>query len=425
MSILRRLWTLRTERPAFVVLSAITVSALVVWPAFDVYLRRIGLATPFGFNDYGAYAGAVTRWAEGAPLYVRAEGGGYHGSYLYPPIVLLLFAPFAAFEFTTAAVLFGGLSLVLLWTGLAAVARALGYDLLVSERLVLLFAVFGYQPALRDFKWGQLSTLLTALLCFAFYAQELGARRSHTDRRLYRYGSGALTTLGSSAKLFFATAGAHLLRDRERFAGAIATALALVVASVAVFGVDAHRSYVDVLLWGKGWDAPRPVSLWDPAAAYRPLYFLGEFGLPARALGTLGVIGLTLATRTVETAAARRATFALGVAAVPLLAPQADTQDLVIALLPAVILLAGELHRPAGRPSLPVLAVLLFHVHRYGVEAIVAPPAWLPFAAVLRGAAWLQPGLWATLLLVGLAAYRVAEHVPALPASDAAPSRRS
>ena len=208
MSILRRLWTLRTERPAFVVLSVITVSALVVWPAFDVYLRRIGLATPFGFNDYGAYAGAVTRWVEGAPLYVRAEGGGYHGSYLYPPIVLLLFVPFAAFEFTTAAVLFGGLSLVLLWTGLAAVARALGYDLLVSERLVLLFAVFGYQPALRDFKWGQLSTLLTALLCFAFYAHELGARRSRSDTADGPRGRGALPVRGRRTRNRAARSGA-------------------------------------------------------------------------------------------------------------------------------------------------------------------------------------------------------------------------
>lgn len=430
MSIPRRLWALRTERPAFVVLSAVTVATLAVWPAVDVHLRAVGLATPFGFNDYGAYSGAVSRWAAGDPIYVRNEGGGYHGSYLYPPITLALFAPFQAFEFTTAALLLGGLSLVLLWTALAAVARVLGCELLVSERLALLLVLFGFQPALRDFKWGQVSTLLTALLGFAFYAGELeAAADSDSDgrpRRLYGYGSGALTALGSSVKLFYAPAGAHLLRDRRRLVGAVATATTLLAVSLAVFGVETHRTYLDVLLWGKGWGGSRPPELWDVAAAYRPLYALGGFGLPARFLGTLGVIGLALAARGSEGPTARRATFALGVAAVPLLAPRADTHDLVVALVPAVILLAVELDRPLGRPSIPVLAVLLFHLHRYGLGLALDPPGWLPpaaAAALSERAAWLQPGMWATFLLVGLAAYRVAERAPRLP-GDVARSAR-
>jgi hypothetical protein len=424
MSIPRRLWALRTERPAFVVLSAVTVATLAVWPAVDVHLRAVGLATPFGFNDYGAYSAAVSRWAAGDPIYVRNEGGGYHGSYLYPPIALALFVPFQAFEFTTAALLLGGLSLVSLWTALAAVARVLGCDLLVSERLALLLVLFGFQPALRDFKWGQISTLLTALLGFAFYAHELEITADsdgRSRRYLYGYGSGALTTLGSSVKLFYAPAGAHLLRDRRRLVGAVATAVALLAVSLVVFGVETHRAYLDVLLWGKGWGESRPPELWDVAAAYRPLYVLGGFGLPARFLGTLGVIGLALAARDAEGPTVRRATFALGIAAVPLLAPRADTHDLVVALVPAVVLLAVELARPLGRPSIPVLAVLLFHLHRYGLGLALDPPAWLPptaAAALSERAAWLQPGVWATFLLVGLAAYRVAECAPRLPVGD-------
>ena len=391
MSIPRRLWALRTERPAFVVLSAVTVATLAVWPAVDVHLRAVGIATPFGFNDYGAYSAAVSRWAAGDPIYVRNEGGGYHGSYLYPPIALALFVPFQAFEFTTAA---------------------------------LLLVLFGSQPALRDFKWGQISTLLTALLGFAFYAHELEITADsdgRSRRYLYGYGSGALTTLGSSVKLFYAPAGAHLLRDRRRLVGAVATAVALLAVSLVVFGVETHRAYLDVLLWGKGWGESRPPELWDVAAAYRPLYVLGGFGRPARFLGTLGVIGLALAARDAEGPTVRRATFALGVAAVPLLAPRADTHDLVVALVPAVVLLAVELARPLGRPSIPVLAVLLFHLHRYGLGLALDPPAWLPpaaAAALSERAAWLQPGVWATFLLVGLAAYRVAECAPRLPVGD-------
>jgi hypothetical protein len=410
VSIAHRLRRRRGERPAFVALSVLTVSVLVGWPAVDALLREIGLALPFGFNDYGAYSGALHRWRTGEAIYVRSEAGGYHGSYLYPPITLLLFVPFATVGFEAGAILFGVVSLVLCWTALAAVARVLGCDLAVEERLVLLVALFGFQPALRDFKWGQLSTLLTALLCFAFYAQERGARAVGAGRsaRVARFLSGGLTTLASSAKLFVATAGAHLLRDRDRLAGALGLAVAMVVVSLALFGVEAHRSYLDVLLWGKGWGDHRPTYLWDTSAAYRPLAVLGGVGVAVRAVGVLGVVALTLATRGVERADVRRSTFALGVACVPLFAPRADLHDLVVLLLPAVILLAGELDRPGGVPSLPVLSVLFLHVHRYVLELAVAPPAWLPLAGAVRAhAAWLQPAAWATVLLAGLAAYRI------------------
>lgn len=412
MALPGRLRVLRAEYPAFVALSAVTVAVLLVWPVADFYLRQMEITTQFWFADFRVYSGAVDRWAAGDPLYVRDESGGYFLSYLYPPVTVLLFYPFATFEFPTGAILFSAASLVLLWVGLEAVASVLGYDLRPWERLALLVALFGFQPAARDFKWAQVSTLLTALLCFAFYAQELG-ERGGPRRRLYRYASGALTTVGSSFKIYFATSGAHLLRDRSRFVGATVTAGALLAVSVAVMGVDAHRSYLDVLRWGKGWGDARPPSVWDTSAAYKPLYVLGELATPVRVLGLLGVVGLTLATRDVETAPARRATFALGVAAVPLFAPRADTHDLVVALLPAVVLLALELDRPRGYPSLPVLSVLLFHLHRYVVEVAVNPPAWLPVARLVREhAAWFQPGMYATVLLVGLAAYRVAEHVP-------------
>lgn len=406
---MRRLWSLRTKHPVFVGLFTLTVIVLAVWPLADFYLRQAGIGIPFGFNDFGAYLQALGRWSGGESIYAQTDAGGYHGSYLYPPITLLTFYPFATFEFKTGAIIFGGLSLILLWLGLEAVARSLGYEPRFWERLVALFALFGFQPALRDFKWAQISTLLAGLLCFAFYTQELG-ERAESPNPWFSYASGALTTLASAFKLFVATSGAHLLRDRRRFTGAMVTAGALLVGSFAIFGMGAHETYIDVLMWGKGWGA-RPPYLWDTSAAYRPLYVLGPLTLPVKALGVLGVIAVTLAARTDETAAARHATFALGVAAIPVLAPQVDAHDLVLTLLPALILLAIELDRPSGYPSLPVLSVLLIHLHRYGVELAVNPPAGLPLREFVKSnAAWFQPGMWGTFLLVGLAAYRVAEH---------------
>lgn len=409
-----RLWKLREEYPVFVALTAVTVTVLAVWPVVDFYLRQGGIGIPYGFNDFGAYTSALQQWTEGGSVYTQTEAGGYHGSYLYPPVTILIFYPFSTLGFQTGAILMGGFSIVLLWVGLGAVARSLGYDLSPVERLIGLFAIFGFQPAMRDFKWAQIATLLAGILAFAFYAQELGAREEVSD--WVRYASGALTTLGSAFKLFFATSGAHLLRDRKRFAGAMATAGVLLVASLAIFGVEAHRTYIDVLMWGKGWGDTRALYLWDVTAAYRPLWMLGPLGLPAKLLGVLGVIGLTLAARDADAPAARHATFALGVAIIPLAAPQADVHDLVIVLLPAVIMTAVEFDRPDGYPWLPVLAVLLVHFHRYAVEATIYAPDWVPLAELIRSnAALLQTGMWGTLLLAGLAAYRVAEYasVPA------------
>jgi hypothetical protein len=409
MGAAHRLWRLRRERPLFVGLTALTAAVLLGWPVVDAALRTAGLTTPIGFNDFGVYAGAVDRWTGGQVLYTQTEAGGYHGSYLYPPVTVLAFYPFATLGFKTGAVVLGGLSVVVLWVGLEAVASALGSDLRLWERFVLLGMLVGFQPVLRDFKWAQISTGLTALLCFAFYAQERGA--TDAGRAGFRYASGALTTVASAFKLFFAPAGAHLLRDRRRFAGAIATAAVLGALSLALFGLEVHRTYLDVLLWGKGWGTAKPPALWDLTSAYRPLSVAGDLGLWLRALGVLGVIALTLATRNVDSASARQASFALGVAAVPILAPRAALHDLVVVVLPAVILLSLELDRPDGRPWLPVLAVLLVHLQTVGLQVLVKHPEILPVGQVLSGyAAWLQPALWGTAILAGLATVRVADH---------------
>jgi hypothetical protein len=406
MSLPRRLWALRRERPVFVLLTAVTLGAVLVWPLVDAVIRGMSeeLQTAYAFYDFGAYSGAVEGWLSGGPIYTPDGEGGYRGSFLYPPLTLLFYYPFASVPFDVGGTLMGAFSVVCLWVGLELVARELGLELGVGERFLLLLAVFAFQPVNYAFKMGQMGTFLTAVLCLGFYAHE---RHRATGRRSYAYLSGVLTTLASSFKLFYATSGAHLLRDRRRLAAALLTAVAFVVASVLAFGVDAHRVYLDVLTWGKGWgEAPRSPTAWGPAY-FRPLYVFGSAGFLLKLLGILAVVGLTVAARE---GPADRATFALGVASIPLFAPEAYTHDLPVLLLPAVVLLAVELDRD-GYPALPVLAVLLTHLHAYGLRFLTHPPEWLPLADLWRSAAgWLQPGLWATLILVGLAAARVATH---------------
>jgi hypothetical protein len=421
MSIAQSLWKQRRERPLLLVLTAVTIASMVCWPVVQALFSRydvVHVAT-YGFNDFGAYAYAVDHWISGdAPIYTRNEGGGFHGSYLYPPHVLPLFYPFSIVEFYTGANLFGFASLVVLWFGILAVGKELGYEPTIPERLVGFVALFGFHPALWDFKWGQISTLLAGLLCFAFYTHERG-RRGHAGSQFL---SGVLTTLAASVKLFYATAGAHMLRDSRRFVGGMLTGVGLIASSLLVFGWETHRLYLDVLRWGKGWGTGQlPPRDWQ-TAYYRPLYLfdqlLEKIGLTlpdtwmivATVIGIAGVIGLVVMARSVPDGtdlafapASSHLTFALGVAVIPLLAPRAYTHDLVVLLLPAVILLAVELEHD-GYPWLPVLAVLLIQFHSFGTKAIVT----------LLGGSWavlLQPGVYGTLILVGLASGRLVQVV--------------
>lgn len=417
MSATRQLWKERRERPLFVVLTVLTVVSMVVWPLVLALFSRHNVVpvAEYGFNDFGAYSIAVDNWITGdEPIYTQNEDGGFHGSYLYPPHVLPLFYPFTLLEFNTGAALFGFVSLLCLWFGVLAVGSELGYEPTVPERLVGFVALYGFHPAFWDFKWGQISTLLAALLCFAFYTHERGSR-GHAPSQ---YLSGVLTTLAASVKIFYATSGAHMLRDSRRFSGGVLTGLGLFACSLLVFGLDTIRLYLDVLRWGKGWGTGQlPPRDWQ-TAYYRPLYLfdqiLAKIGLSlpdswmiaAAILGVLAVIGVVVLARSVPDGteiafapASGHLTFALGVAVIPLLAPRAYTHDLVVLLLPALILLAVELEHD-GYPWLPVLALLLVQFHTYGTRAGIH----------LLGRTWaviLQPGVYGTLILVGLATARL------------------
>ncbi len=438
MSALARLWGLRDERPLLVWVTLSTLAVFLAYPFVDWYLRP-AVAVPlcnagFCFNDYGAYAGGVERWLAGGEIYVRTDGS-FHGTYLYPPVTLLYFLAFQGVDFVTTGYLMGALGVGLLWVGLVAAVELLGLRLSWPERLLLVWPILGFQPVLYTIKLGQVSILLAALQTFALVGLLLERRHRASAggsrrERLAGLASGALTTLGSVFKLFYAPSGAHLLRSRRRLAGALGTAGVLAAVSVAVFGLEHNLRYLAVLAWGKGWGAALPPWFWH-AGYYEPLVALSQAWTPLSTLvrgGVLvGVVVLSLLGRGGD---ADLETFALGVAAIPFLAPTAYTHDFVV-LLPAVAaLVAVEFRRAGGvartasgdggvlarpRPWLPVFALLLLNVQAYGLKLVVhhLPPSGL--TATLSGLTLvLQPALWGNLALLGLAAYRVAERSPPL-----------
>lgn len=395
MSALHRLLAHRDDNPAFVAVSLLALVALATYPAVDWYLRALDIAPPFRFWDWGAYSNAVDRWIAGDPIYVQTEENGYHGGYLYPPVALLAFAPFVrGLPFVQGALAWQLCSLLLLWVGMQWLVSALGYSLHPVERLAILPLLAGFQPLLLSMKLGQTAGALGALLTFA----AAGAIRGRASL------SGIFTAWCGLIKLPYAPAGAHLLGDRDRFAGAVAGGVGLLVLSVLVFGVGAHRAYLDVLAWGiREGGAARSPTLWLPPY-YRPLYDV-PYDLGIRVTASLAIaVGVVRAAPD-----ATRETTALGFAAVPLLAPLTYAYYFVAALPATVLLLAAELDRPDGRPVLPVVGLLLLHVHAYGLrEAVTVAPSWIP--PVL-----LQPGLWGNLLLVGLAGARVAAAGGSIP----------
>lgn len=404
MSVLGRLWAIRNERPGFVSLVVIVMGAIAAYPVVDLLLRSAEISTAFRYYDFGAYRIAVDDWQAGEPIYEPNEEGGFHGNYLYPPIALPIFAAFLA-AFENPGAVWGVFSVLALWVSLQLAIREFGLSVHPFERLLLLWLLVGFQPILFGFKMGQVSTLLAAFLTLAL----VGLIRDLEGRsRSAAIVSGVFTTLGSAVKLVYAPSGAHLLRSRRRFAGAMTALFALIGLSLLLFEPATHRGYLEVLLWGKGWGTgSRSPHLWTPAY-FRPLLAIESVGLAVRALLVVSTIWLALSA---DDPKADIPTFALGIAIVPLAAPRAYTFDLVV-LLPAVlVLLALELDRTDGRPWIPVLGLLFVHVHAYGLfsfvqlsESFLASNALRPLLPVL------QPGLWGTVLLVGLAYVRVAER---------------
>lgn len=404
MAVLRRLWALRSRRRRFVATAGLFLVVLAVYPLADWYLRGAGITTPFTFHDFGAYRGAWYSWQTGDPLYT--PDNGFHGEYLYPPVWLLLFGAFVEpLAFDHAPMAWGAFCLLSVWIAIQAAAWSFDVRLHPLERIALLWLLFGFHPLLYSIKIAQVTGFLAAMLTLALVGLQLHRR---WESRLGGFASGFVTTLGGTMKIIYLPAGAHLLKSPVRFAGAVVGGVALVAVSFGVFGLDPHRGYLDVLLWGKGWDPGRSPALWLPAY-FRPLHVFGDWAILVRVVLLVGVVALVVVARGQR---AELPVFALGVAAIPLLAPRAYTQDLVVFLPAAIALLAVEFRRD-GYPWLVPLGLLFAHAHAYGLRAFVWVYDSVPAAGAIEPLlSVLQPGLWASLLLAGLAAVRVAEETP-------------
>jgi len=420
MSLLSKLWARRRERPLFVGVAVVVLGSLLGYPFVDLWLRaNFDFVETFTFHDFGAYSGAVDRYNAGESLYRQREDGSFWGSYLYPPVVIFLFLPFLELlEFRPAAMAWVATSALFLWFGLQTLVSALGYELRWWERLGLAWVVAGFHPVILSAKMGQAALFMGGMLSFGAAAMVRGGDESDSRWPLV---SGAYTAAIGIVKFAYAPVGAHLLHDRRRMAGALLLVPPVLWVSIRFFGLEAHRTYIEVLQWGveKGEGGARSPTLWLPPY-FKPLSWFHAPQL-LRGAASLSVVVLAV----LAPPRARNAVFALGVVTFPLFTPQTYAYYLV-ALLPAVVLLLHVELRRDGYPELVLVGLLCAHLHSYGLKYMVHNmpdrfPIWQEWLS--SHYLLLQPGLWGTSILFGLAAVRVATTID--PAAIAAKITRT
>lgn len=396
------------------------LASILAWPLIDAVLRMAGAAVAIGhFSDFGTYYTVADRTAscftdgrgflawDCAAMYNEALSrglleelptGSYPMPYVYPPLFAVAAVPLHWLPYSLTAVAFGVVAIVTLWWALLYLLSVLEYDLQPWHRLGLLAALVGFQPVLYAFKQGQITAFLAASFALAAASNEL-ARSVDGDGRGHRLCSGAFTALPALVKPIYAPAGAHLLRDRWKLTGAAITGALFYGLGLFFAGVRTHLDYLGTLSRGKGWGLEMlPLTRWH-GGWFEPLGLAGELSIVLRIGLLLGVI--VVSRWRLGEVGVDRTIFALGLAVIPIAAPEAYTLEFII-VLPAIVLLAHEeLARPRGRLLALGAAVVLFHYQAYSARFVGAAPEWI------RGVyPALQPGIWASCIVIGLAVVR-------------------
>jgi hypothetical protein len=267
-------------------------------------------------------------------------------------------------------------------------------DLDRKTQLLLYWIIASFSPTIMWMKLGQISGLLTAFLCLS------GARLRSEDHEL----SGLFTVLGSAVKPFYATSGAHLLRNKRRFLSAFLAGAGILSIGILIFGVDPHLEYIDVLKEGKGWGLSNEPD-WNNNS-FNPFYILGPLKHLPRVILVLGTAGLAVYSNKTEIPI--EYIFALGVGVIPLAGPTTNVFALT-ATIPAILIVGFyEMEIQGEFPKILGISALLIHIHPYTIEFLgkFGPQIYPPLEVVTPIIPLLQPALYGMALLVGYLVYR-------------------
>lgn len=394
-------WQIRSQKSKRRILWGLFLLPIFLYIPINLALLSVGMVE-LRLNDFGAYYNAAVRWLHSAPLYqttqevstLEAQISG-DMPYLYPPIFVLIFVPFTFLPPVISGVVWNLTTLMFLIWSVSKLVSTFEVDIHRNERLLLYLAVASFAPTITWMKLGQVSGLVAGLLCLS------GATLRSNRHEL----SGVLTTLGSIVKPFYATSGAHLLRQRRRFISAVITCTGIILLGLLIFGIDTHLEYVGVLREGKGWETAVGPSDWN-ATHFNPFHILGPLEHLLRAIIILGTAGLALYSNKTETPI--EYIFALGVSIIPFAGPTTNTLVLS-AVIPAILMVSlYELENGEQFPKILAFSALLIHIHPYTIEFLskFGPQIYPPLKILTPVIPLLQPALYGMVLLVGYLAYR-------------------
>jgi len=204
---------------------------------FLLVARRAPLA--WDFRAYRFAAGLARRGRS----FVGVSPPVGAGEFVYPPVTVLAFYPFAALPWEAAYLLQGAGSLGMAVAGGLLMVRYLE-DQRVGLRTVDSLLVVGFCSAstypLVVYGQGQVDFLVLLGLTVTYLAHRAG-------REVL---SGAALGVATAFKLFPVVLGLWYLRHRawRAVAGLVATCTATLAAGVALFGLEMHRTYLRFLL---------------------------------------------------------------------------------------------------------------------------------------------------------------------------------
>lgn len=347
--------------------------------AMTMYFLVVADETPLAWDFLAYYRGAEAAIAGDAFVGLEPEQGG--GEYVYPPVVVLAFVPYALLGSWELAFGFHALINVAALTLLGLVTLReldrIGIDQTPTDRwLVMLFAVASLYPVM-NVGLGQVDPFVAVLLAGAFLAVD----------RVDAAAGGVALGLAAVVKLFPAAFGLwFVVRRRLRaIAAAAITGIAGIVASLLVFGWDTNHAYLELILFERS-------RLDDFAEGVSPDFFSVTLVRPIAAVvpGSVPSIAyLLIAVALVvpllwivyshtETRLDRHAAFLATLVAVLIALPSSNLNHLLYLYMPAVVLMYGLTPGQPRRLLLIGLAILLFPLQPAIVggtlEALSIPP---------------------------------------------------
>jgi hypothetical protein len=292
----------------------------------------------FGY-DVSFYWLAAHHLLAGGPIYDAAQLAGTYvpqggGFYLYPPLLAVLFMPFAA------AFPEGYGIVAWIWSALgAAILLAVVGWVAVSERavtgrpelLLILGAALAFPPVVGELVLGNVHMELLGLFALAWYGIRRGDRRGEMIAGLAIALAGLIKLFPFLLLVWFLGTG-----RRRAVAWTVGGALVMAAATLPVTGLQPWLDYPTVLA---NHGAPA-----DPTDALAAAVWLGALigAFPARLIVVAVAVGATAW-------AARRLTepagFAVAVAAATLMAPSVFHHYLSILVLPLLLALVASRRR--------------------------------------------------------------------------------